>query len=605
MNKLSNQNKQWACYECPLNQGDTCGPFLEAHESFPRMRSFHNGHDGWKEFEENVVIEKATNDVNPFQNGIDYVCAFFSKVEDKQKSVETKYGTDIAQIETYCNKIVKDDKKLVSKLLRVCFSAYTKNPLNLAIMAPTSEGKTYAAVQITNLLPKSDVIFVGKMSPTALIHQNGILVDSDGDDITEKLKELEESVQTKADKEAKQKMSRLIKDAKNLVDLSNKILVFAEPPHHELWDVLKPIMSHDRNEIEYKTTRGDGSLAVKETIIRGFPAVILCTAKNEKMNQVWDEMETRFDLASPNTSIQKYHQANQFTALKHGMPSIARDVIANDDEIKCTKHNIHRIRDQIIDYHKNMERPIANPFHKIIGDSFPSNEGISMRNCERFCTYCDVETMINADKNCKIQFKDKAGVLGKILISSFSDVSTAIDMMGEISTVPPEKMRFLKDVFEPCVGATLDARVTTKDLVQKYTEVTGKPITSKKMLDNYLDPLASDYGILEASRSDQDGRANLWKYSSRPNVNSLDFIRERIIEQSNSDSSLVKIRIDEVIEYSKNNVELDYVLDPQGKPIAIGEIQSKITPQKSNNSGVNQEQKQEQPTLSESSKASS
>lgn len=49
-----------------------------------------------------------------------------------------------------------------------------------------------------------------------------------------------------------------------MMDLSNilkdKILVFLEPPQHHLWNLLKPILSHDSEEIEFpfvdKTERG-------------------------------------------------------------------------------------------------------------------------------------------------------------------------------------------------------------------------------------------------------------------------------------------------------------------------------------------------------------
>lgn len=607
MQQTQKQNKQWICEECPLNEGDTCGPFPENHESFPQMKNFHYGHDGWKEYTETNVESLATSDTNNDKTESRKNLSEIFKITDDKKELEEKYGIGVEQIESCCNKLVKDDAKLVKKLLRVCFSAYTNNPLNLAIMAPTSEGKTYTTVQVTNLFPKKDVIFVGKMSPTALIHQNGIRVDSDGDSIEETLNDLNKELSVKENrKEAEQRIAQLLKGAKNLVDLSNKILVFSEPPNPELWEILKPILSHDRFEIEYKTTRGDGSLTVKETIIRGFPAVIVCTAKNEKSNPVWDEIETRFDMTSPNTSVQKYRQANQFTALKRGMPSIASEAIVHNDEIKCAKHNIHRIKEAILNYHEEMKEPILNPFHEIIGNSFPSNEGISMRNCDRFCTYSNVETMINADKNCKIQFKDTNDVMKKVVITSLKDVDTAIDMMGDMTVIPPEKSKFLTDVFDPCVGGSLDATVTTDTLVTKYTQVySGKTITGKKMLDNYLTPLSKDYGILDSNKSEHDGRMNLWKYSSKPNTNSLDFIREKIIEQSKNDPSFIKSRIDELIEYSKNNVELDCVLDPQGRPVNVDKIQNLIVPPQPNISGENQAQPQEQNQSFESSKIAS
>lgn len=604
MFKITNENKQWICESCPANQGETCGPFQENSDIFLQCKQFHNCHEGWKEYQHQPTEIETKSDSNPLQVGVNAVCDIFKKSEEGTDTILRKYGDGIEQVESYCNKIIKEDPKLVQKLLRVCFSAYTGNPVNLAIMAPTSEGKTYATVMITDLFPAKDVIFIGKMSPTALIHQKGKLVDSEGNEIQAKLDELDSMLENKEDrKEIQQQRKQLLAGAKNLVDLRHKILVFAEPPDPQLLEVLKPIMSHDREEIEYKTTMGDGSLHVKETIIRGFPAIIVCTAKNEKMNRVWDEMETRFDMASPNTTVKKYRSAVRLTSQKRGIPSIIKNAIFDEDEKTCAKYNIHRIKDHIVEYHKDEKNPVFNPFYEIIGDSFPADEGINMRNSDRFFTYCNVETVIHADKRCRIQFKDRKGNIKKVIVTSEKDISRAVELMGELSTIPPEKRNFLQDVFDSCVGGSLDNSTTTENLVKKYSEVySGKTIDGKKMLDNYLDPLSKDYGILEGLQDEADKRRKRWKYSSKPNSNSLDFIRQLIIEESKKNKLFVKERTNALLEYSDKTLELDSVLDSNGIPISIDELQDRLVPPESSISGGIQEQNQEQTESFESSK---
>ena len=46
-----------------------------------------------------------------------------------------------------------------------------------------------------------------------------------------------------------EEIEELYEDAKTLIDLRGKILVFLEPPQKEVWDILK--LSHDSPDIEF------------------------------------------------------------------------------------------------------------------------------------------------------------------------------------------------------------------------------------------------------------------------------------------------------------------------------------------------------------------
>ncbi len=54
---------------------------------------------------------------------------------------------DVEDVVKFCLSIickeVKEDVKLVTQVLYIILSAYSKNPMNLAINAPTGEGKSY------------------------------------------------------------------------------------------------------------------------------------------------------------------------------------------------------------------------------------------------------------------------------------------------------------------------------------------------------------------------------------------------------------------------------------------------------------------------------
>jgi len=162
----------------------------------------------------------------------------FVTQSDEAISRIEKYGRPISQIEKYLDSIIKDDPLIVRQLLRAMLSAYTNEPINIGVLAPTSEGKTYATVEVSNVFPECDVISIGRMSPTALIHSHGILVDSEGLPIQEKIdhinKEIIELERNGGDKgylyDLKQTRKEIYDTSKNLVDLTHKIILVWSPP---------------------------------------------------------------------------------------------------------------------------------------------------------------------------------------------------------------------------------------------------------------------------------------------------------------------------------------------------------------------------------------
>lgn len=600
-------NASWYCENCSLVDGNDVGEFYEDEKFFPQMKKAHEKHVGWKKGKPKSVQQN--NDFNKLLQGIVNV---FDKADEKTKQREKQFKP-IQQVENYLNTQIKSDKEFVRKLIRVSFSAYTNNPINLGVMAGSSEGKTYAVVKVTECFPEKDVIYIGKMSPTALIHQHGMLVDSSHNPIEEKLENLELNLNGNKENLRKSKKTdvntkdlekyvselqkekkELLRESKNLIDLSCKILVFLDAPNPQLWNTLKPILSHDKYEIEFKTTQTDGSLRVKQSVIRGFPAVIFCSAKNEKKDEMWKEIETRFDITSPNTETKKYRQANQFSILKKGIPEFAKSIVSNDEERKYAQYYIKKIKERILVFSDKNRNPVWNPFYKIIGDKFPSNEGIDMRHCNRFLSYVNVESLINSDFNYVIHFNQNGDKIQKYIITSLIDIENAVKVLGKISIVPPEQLKFLKDVFEPLLKENLDfftssnngienpissgdfvPELTSKQIAGKYNSVYGKKNTPKQILENYLDKLEA-YGILDYKRNPEDKRQKLFIFSSKPNINNLDFLINEIQDESKKYPLLVW---DGVLELERNSYEkgrIEKITDPKGYAIGHNLIQKNI-----------------------------
>ena len=135
-------------------------------------------------------------------------------------------------------------------------SAYI-NPINVLFGGEPSIGKSYIAVIALSYFPEEDVWFLGRLSPTAIIHDTGYakLVDENGQEIDLF------NAPKKSDFESKEEYREAIRDwrnrlkkAKFVMDMKGKILLFLDAPHHETFQMLLPILSHDRKEIEYKIT---------------------------------------------------------------------------------------------------------------------------------------------------------------------------------------------------------------------------------------------------------------------------------------------------------------------------------------------------------------
>lgn len=167
--------------------------------------------------------------------------------------------------------------------------------INLGIIAPTSEGKTYPVIESLKPFPKEDVWLIGSMSTKPLLRQKGSLVDRNNELLKPKIKELKKEIRNTKEKdkqeELKEQLEELYENARTLIDLRGKILVFLKPLQHELWNLLKPILSHDSEEIEFpfvdKTERG---FQPKRVVVKGWPAYLFRNAKDES---VWPEIVSR------------------------------------------------------------------------------------------------------------------------------------------------------------------------------------------------------------------------------------------------------------------------------------------------------------------------
>ncbi len=443
-------------------------------------------------------------------------------------------------------KHVKHDEILAKRVFYTCISAYAE-PTNLAVLAPTSEGKTYVVLKVADLFPKEDVLSYARISPTSFIHDTGTLIDKAGENIELTVKKRQEEIEEwqaeSKDKknppdivrkselrqlieQNKNMLKELYADSKKLIDLRNKILIFLEPPYPQVWEWLKPILSHDKFEIEYKVTIPD-TLQVKKIVIRGWPSAIFCSAKDESKYDVWEEIASRFDIVSPEMTREKYSAANIHTAEVMGLP----EIVVNDESYNELKESakdyvleIKRclldIKYAIVSETKN-ESPgmVWNPHYHRLAELFPSESGIRMRQFKRL--------LINIAVSAFARIKERPTLeIDKIpfIITTFEDLKEAIELSRDYEEIMPYKVRWYTEIFLPAYNEILPAKelnsklgnhksemvgIKSSDIAKYVHKYTAKRISAKKILDRYLSELR-EYGYIDSIENPSDKRENLW-----------------------------------------------------------------------------------------------
>jgi Bifunctional DNA primase/polymerase, N-terminal len=494
-------------------------------------------------------VSKSISDNNHF-NGNGHSNKINSNKSQKIESIIELEGRRRNYFEYVVNSIkktVKSEDALIRQILYTGFSTYVEDdPLNLGILAPTSEGKTYAITESLQYFPDEDVVYIGQMSPKVLVRQKGILIDKKtGESIENKLKELR--IKTKElikkrnvtkDKIIKNEINdeiesigedirKLFENSKTLIDLRGKILVFLEPPQYELWNLLKPILSHDKKEIEFpfvdKTANSNAES--RDVVVRGWPACIFCSAKDESKWEIWDEIKSRILVTSPNMVIKKYQESNKLISQSKGYPnSIQQQIIISDGEVEITKNCVLLIKNKINNLksqNKNGKISMWIPFADLLQKELPANKGTDVRFVKKIFSLLNIVPIVKNDLRMVLMMEGESSI-----IANLEDLKEVLSITQNFDGLPKFKAEFFNDIFYPCFtkktepdsktndkGETIKEEeiraVTTRDLCNSFKEVKKKPISTDNLKHTYLNPLINE-GIIDYTESKINSRQNIY-----------------------------------------------------------------------------------------------
>lgn len=344
-----------------------------------------------------------------------------------------------------------ETNKIITFLAQL--SAYTEDSqINISFNAPSSTGKSFIPLEIVSLFPEEDVIKLGNCSPTAFYHEQG---------------EYDKSTNT-------------IK-----VDLSRKILIFLDQPSTQLLERTRSLLSHDEKIIKAKITDKNqkGGNRTKTVAIKGFPAVIFCTAGLRL-----DEQEaTRFLLLSPEISYEKIREAIHEKIKKEANSKNYRENTETDPARRFLKARIRAIKEANIQEIKiNSPDLVQELFFKDINQPKPRHQ----RDIARVLSLIKVLALLN------LWFREKED---GAIIASEEDITEAFKIWKDISesqelNLPPYVLNLYKDVILEGYKA-FGRGLSRQEIMTKHYEVYGRFLPDWQ-LRQWIVPMLETSGLI-------------------------------------------------------------------------------------------------------------
>ena len=438
-------------------------------------------------------------------------------------------------------KEVKQDDRLCKQVFITLLSTYTKNPINLAINAPTGEGKSYVVRKVAELFPQSDVIFLTAMTDKALFHRHGTLVikDENGEyqPIESKIRELDSEIEDKqsemetaSDPNLKKGLKSQIKILENekkdlsksamkLIDLNHKALIFVDTPRHTLLEAIMSLLSHDHYEVEYEFVDNFNGIKTRTNVLRGFPTVIFTAAMDYSKHQRWSEIQRRFIVTNPKMTAEKYKESIQLMGAKYSLPEFVYDAtVVTEDQKNQAKETVKQLKEKmlLISERNNLNSPnVYIPFHESLEKSFPADKASDMTTAQRLYNYLTLLPLVNIDNRPRLVTRSEGNPIVKICpFATFEDLEESVYLMEYSNGVRPYILEWYNEVFlvefnekrRSNNNDDEEVGLTTRELVDATFRIRKRRFSTQQIYETYIAPLVNA-GYIDNIENKKDKRS--------------------------------------------------------------------------------------------------
>ena len=417
--------------------------------------------------------------VNPSQpDPICQVCIDWKPIEEEFSKEELEKSITIEELNGILSTTVKHDNPTKAITFLAMLLAQTEeDQQNLIFQSESSTGKSYIPLEVAEYFPKDEVVIIASASPTAFFHEAG------------KWDENQKSI---------------------VIDLEKKILIFLDQPHYMLLERLRPLLSHDQKELQYKITDKSEKhgLRTKNVIIKGFPTVIFCTAKFNM-----DEQEkTRAWLLSPEASEEKIAESIRLLAERIGNREAFKKWLESNRERLWLKARVKAIRESgIKDVIIEDIEKVLEYFEKDKKHLIPRHQ----RDFPRLLGLIKAHALLNWA--CRERNGDK-------IIAEEEDIEAAFKLYSQLAKpnqygLSPQIYEIYEKVVIPLLrekNANNNAEenrgnicgVSRKEVLKAYFKVFHRPLSEERLRREVIPSLLAA-GLIVEEPDPKDKRVNL------------------------------------------------------------------------------------------------
>ncbi len=390
-----------------------------------------------------------------------------NQVEDTERAVYPEIGMD--ELADVLETTIKKDKVNKLTAFLCCLSAYTDDSqFNITFSAPSSTGKSYIPMEISKYFPNEDVLELGYCSPASFYHDHSEDTNDKGE---------------------------------HIVDLSNKIIIFLDQPHHDLTARLRPLLSHDKKEILVKISDKNKNSANRSKNIKilGYPAVIFCSAAL----RIDEQETTRFLLLSPEVDNEKIDMSIQQTISKEtDREKFIAELKSNPTRILLSER-IKAIKAEEI-------KTINLPDTDLIYKKFQSQIGERRKPRHQR----DIKTLIHLVKASALLNCWHRNLNNHVITATEQDIENAFEIWREIYIsqelgVTPIVLAMYKNVMVPLWNKKRNARekvgFTRAEFLSEYYDIEGKRMNEDYFRTQIL-PMLKSAGLINEEKDTETKR---------------------------------------------------------------------------------------------------
>jgi len=406
--------------------------------------------------------------------------------------------------------LVGETRNALSTFLDM-LSAKTRWPINRRWSGRSGMGKTTIVMKAAELLPPEMVkVYAGATKKT-------LWYDPDSVEVDENTRE---------------------------ISLEGKVLILLEESEsQEFLDEVKPLLSHDKHELEYAFVEKFGGVNLTRVVrVRGWPAYIGITTEAE----LREEQQTRALLGTPDYGKDKYRAIIAVDASKAAAPWS----VEKTDLPKVVQEAVRQLE----------PRKVWIPWLPVVATQFPYDEPKSMREWHFFRSFLESIALLHQRQIPKVKAKGEEYDAAPLTILEIASEIGKAGFEETLSKLPRDAHEFANYLAEHKKEFW-----TYRDLQTEYGKCFGGSIGRTTLRERYVKKLEEE-GLLEI-----DDNKKPYKITLTGERLAALTVFEKSLEMIRSEGKYLLLNHLE-LSADKGRAKILEATSPDGDPISTDEL---------------------------------